>query len=96
MGVNLTEYPGGSYNIFHATSGNKTLVAWPSRFCKQGQPAYSFAWDGDDSDLNEANAQDLLAKREAVTDLLDIDPIVLTDGEIGHMREVAALPLRSW
>jgi hypothetical protein len=39
--VDLTEYPGGTYNVFHATAGNKTLVAWPSRFCQSGQPAYS-------------------------------------------------------
>ncbi|MDX1698047.1 MAG: choice-of-anchor O protein, partial [Thiohalobacterales bacterium] len=38
--VNITDYPGGTYNVFHATAGNKTLVAWPSRFCQRGQPAY--------------------------------------------------------
>ena len=38
--VDLTDYPGGTYNVFHATIGNKVLVAWPSRFCEQGQPAY--------------------------------------------------------
>ncbi len=38
--VDVTDYPGGSYNVFHATIGNKVLVAWPSRFCEQGQPAY--------------------------------------------------------
>ena len=38
--VDITDYPGGTYNVFHATAGNKTLVAWPSRFCSQGQPAY--------------------------------------------------------
>jgi hypothetical protein len=39
--INLVEYPGGAFNVFHATAGNKTLIAWPSRFCSQGQPAYS-------------------------------------------------------
>ena len=34
--VDLTDYPGGTYNVFHATAGNKTLVAWPSRFCSAG------------------------------------------------------------
>ncbi len=34
--LDLTEYPGGVYNVFHATAGNKTLVAWPSRFCESG------------------------------------------------------------
>ena len=38
--VDVTDYPGGTYNVFHATAGNKVLVAWPSRFCEQGQPAY--------------------------------------------------------
>ena len=37
----FTEYPGGVHNIFHATAGNKVLVAWPSRYCEQGKPAYS-------------------------------------------------------
>jgi len=81
-GVDLTEYPGGTYNVFQATAGNKTLVAWPSRFCQQGQPAFSFAYDSDDSDLNPDNAQDLIAKREAVASLLEIDveaDLYLTD-----------------
>ena len=43
--VDLTDYPGGTYNVFHATAGNKTLVAWPSRFCSQGQPAYTMTTD---------------------------------------------------
>ena len=38
--VDVTEYPGGAYNVFHATAGNKVLVAWPSRYCQTGQPAY--------------------------------------------------------
>ncbi len=51
--TDLTIYPGGAYNVFHATAGNKVLVAWPSRFCEQGQPAYSIAWDGDDEGLSD-------------------------------------------
>ena len=39
--VDLNEYPGGTYNVFRAVAGNKVLVAWPSRFCGSGQPAYS-------------------------------------------------------
>ena len=38
--VDLVDYPGGTYNVFHATAGNKVLVAWPSRYCRSGQPAY--------------------------------------------------------
>ena len=41
--VDITDYPGGTYNTFHATVGNKTLVAWPSRFCQRGQPAYQMS-----------------------------------------------------
>jgi len=49
--VDLVDYPGGTYNVFHAVhgnkvvAGNKVLVAWPSRFCSQGQPAYSLTTD---------------------------------------------------
>ena len=43
LDVDLTDYPGGTYNVFHATAGNKVLVAWPSRFCSQGQPAYQMS-----------------------------------------------------
>ena len=35
--VNLADYPGGTYNVFHATAGNKVLVAWPSRFRNQNR-----------------------------------------------------------
>jgi len=88
-GVNLTEYPGGSYNVFQATAGNKVLVAWPSRFCEQGQPAYSIAWDGDDEGLSEEQ----LAKRTAVADLLGVDidaDLYLTDlfGVAGSQRSI--------
>ena len=51
--VDLTVYPGGVHNVFHATAGNKVLVAWPSRFCQQGQPAYALK--------NEQNAERLAA-----------------------------------
>jgi len=72
--VDLTDYPGGTYNVFHATAGNKTLVAWPSRFCQKGQPAYSYAYDGDDTYFDA----DLLAKRNTI-----IDFIVAGDTELG-------------
>jgi len=83
--VDLTEYPGGTYNVIHAVEGNKVLVAWPSRFCQQGQPAYSFAWDGDDSDIianDPVKAEELIAKRTAVAELLGVDvtkDLYLTD-----------------
>ena len=43
----LTDYPGGVHNVFQATAGNKVLVAWPSRFCQRGQPAYALKNDPD-------------------------------------------------
>ena len=75
----LTVYPGGAYNVFHATAGNKVLVAWPSRFCEQGQPAYSFAWDGGYDDVD---TDDNVVKRNALAEYLGIDvseDLYLTD-----------------
>jgi hypothetical protein len=43
--TDLTNYPGGVHNVFHATAGNKVLVAWPSRYCQQGKPAYALKND---------------------------------------------------
>ncbi len=88
--VDLTDYPGGTYNVFQASSGNKVLVAWPSRFCSQGQPAYSFAYDGDDSDIIASDpdkAAELIAKRNAVASLLDID--VTKDLYLSDLFEVS-------
>ncbi len=34
--TDLSVYPGGTYNVFHATAGNKVLVAWPSRYLPAG------------------------------------------------------------
>ena len=74
----LTLYPGGAYNVFHATVGNKVLAAWPSRYCRQGQPAYAMAWDGDDTGMD----LDLIARRDNLVDFLGIDvtkDLYLTD-----------------
>ena len=43
--VDLTNYPGGVHDIYHATAGNKVLVAWPGRYCQRGQPAYALEND---------------------------------------------------
>ena len=75
--VNLTVYPGGAYNVFHATAGNKTLVAWPSRFCSSGQPAYSMTTE---TGLEDPDQQ---ARLTAITDFL-----VAGDTDLG----VDALP----
>lgn len=37
----ITDYPGDVRNVFHAVAGNKILVAWHSKFCSQGSPAWS-------------------------------------------------------
>jgi hypothetical protein len=65
-------YPGGVGNVFHAVAGNKVLVAWPSRFCEQGQPAYSFAYDASTDEKPE-----LVTKRNTLAAYLGID--VLAD-----------------
>jgi hypothetical protein len=88
-GVDLTNYPGGVHNVFLASDANKVLVAWPSKFCQQGQPTYSIAWDGDDEGLSE----DQLAKRTAVATLLGVDitkDLYLTDlfGVAGSQRSI--------
>jgi len=62
LDVDLTQYPGGTYNVFHAVAGNRVLVAWPSRFCEQGQPAYSM----DNPDVDQT-------RREAIAAYLGID-----------------------
>lgn len=80
--VDIADYPGGTYNVVMASAGNKVLVAWPSRFCEQGQPAYSFAYDANDDDLDTEKKDALIAKREAVAELLGIDvtkDLYLTD-----------------
>ncbi len=56
-------YPGDVVNIFHAVADNKVLVAWPSRFCSQGQPNYSL--DADD--------EETVARRAAIAEYLGID-----------------------
>lgn len=58
-------YPGDVLNMFHAVAGNKVLVAWPSRFCSQGQPNYSL--DNEDPTPEQA------ARRAAIADYLGID-----------------------
>ena len=83
VGVDLTVYPGGVHNVVHASVGNKVLAAWPSRFCKQGQPAYSFAYDGDDT----IKDPELVAKRDAIAGYLGID--VMADLYLTDLFEVA-------
>ncbi|MEA3278962.1 MAG: choice-of-anchor O protein [Pseudomonadota bacterium] len=44
----ITDYPGEAINVFHAVASNKVLVAWPSRFCEAGNPAWSAAFPSDE------------------------------------------------
>ncbi|MDQ2090859.1 choice-of-anchor O protein [Marimonas arenosa] len=89
IGLDIAEYPGGVYNIVHATAGNKAMVAWTSRFCQQGQPTYSMAWDGDDEGLKP----ELLERRDALSAYLGVDinaDLYLTDlfGVAGQQRSI--------
>jgi len=93
--VDLTEYPGGTYNVFHATTGNKTLVAWPSRYCSGGQPAYQMSTDtqpdlerlaavtafiqAGDTDLGVPALPDFTAPINGVDDLTGVDDLYLLD-----------------
>ena len=56
------KYPGDVVNMYHAVAGNMVLVAWPSRYCAQGQPNYSL--DG---------SEDGQLRREAIAAYLGID-----------------------
>lgn len=67
-------YPGDVVNIFHATMGNQVLVAWPSRFCEQGQPNYSL----DTEEPTEAQA----ARRAAIAEYLGIDLSVASPDDL--------------
>ena len=35
------DYPGDVINVTSAVAGNKVIVAWPSRYCTGGNPAYA-------------------------------------------------------
>jgi hypothetical protein len=70
--VDVTDYPGGAYNVFHATAGNKVLVAWPSRYCKSGQPAYQMS-TATDPDLERLGAiTDLIKNGDTELDVPDL------------------------
>lgn len=60
--VGTTAYPGDVINMFHAIAGNKVVVAWPSRFCSQGQPNYSMD-----------SSEEGVARRAAIAEYLGIN-----------------------
>lgn len=67
----LADYPGDVINIAHAVSGPYIAVAWPSRLCSTGSPAYTL----DDEDEYTRNLTEVAAH-------LGIDPaadMYLTD-----------------
>ena len=79
-GLDIADYPGGVSNIVHAVAGNRVLVAWPSRFCSQGSPGYSFAWRGEDKEPDIK--QELIDRRDALIEHLGVDihsDLYLTD-----------------
>jgi len=41
--VNGQDYPGEAVNVVHAVAGNDIVVAWPSRYCRTGSPAYALS-----------------------------------------------------
>ncbi len=78
-GLDIADYPGGVYYATHAVAGNRVLVAWMSRYCQQGQPAYSYAYDADPA---EDPADPLVVKRTTLATALGIDvteDLFLTD-----------------
>lgn len=80
----ITEYPGDVINVFHAVADNKILVAWPSRFCTGGTPAWSAEFPKDDvaSYLGVDTTKDLyltdmfgVAGSQGSVDYVDNDPV---------------------
>ena len=66
-------YPGDVVAVFSATLGNQILVAWQSRYCKGGSPAYLLAPVVDEAtdtqtslkDINNMTYQDIFGVRGA-------------------------------
>jgi hypothetical protein len=53
----MPDYPGDVINVVHAVSGRHIAVAWPSRLCSTGSPAYTLDADTEYTrDLNEVAA----------------------------------------
>jgi hypothetical protein len=43
----ITDYPGDVTNMYHSAASNRVLVAWQSKFCSAGFPAWSSEYDVD-------------------------------------------------
>ena len=102
----ITDYPGDVRNIFHGVSGNKVLVAWHSKFCSAGNPAWSAEFPGDEvaAYLGIDNTVDFyltdlfgVAGSQGSTNYVDNEPV----GEVpysclwsarGVLRENPAVP----
>ena len=77
-----TEYPGDNNNVFHAVAQNKILVAWQSRFCSAGMPAYAL----DDATKDEIAAY-LEIDREADLYFEDLFAVAGNQGWIDYNTE---------
>ena len=64
------EYPGDVTNIVHAVAGNKVVAAWQSRYCSQGSPAYTLAYDPEAGD-----ALDPESDLGAIAEYIGTDPM---------------------
>ena len=55
----ITAYPGDVTGIFHGHAGNRILVAWQSKFCSAGFPAFSAEYPSDEVALYLGITNDL-------------------------------------
>ena len=77
-----TDYPGDNNNVYHAVAGNMILVAWQSRFCQAGQPAYALA-----DDVKDELAAYLGINREVDLYLEDLFVVGGDQGSIDYTDE---------
>jgi len=80
----LPTYPGDVVNVVHAVAGNHIAVAWPSRYCSSGSPAYTA--DSDSSyirDLDEV-ATSLGIDRAVDLYLTDLFGVAGSQGSVDY------------
>lgn len=83
----LPDYPGDVVNIAHAVAGNHIAVAWPSRYCSSGSPAYTADTDSDYiRDLNEV-ATFLGIDRAADLYLTDLFGVAGSQGSVDYAEQ---------
>ncbi|MEW6764908.1 MAG: choice-of-anchor O protein [Pseudomonadota bacterium] len=72
--TDITAFPGDAVNVAMGVAGNKVVVAWPSRYCSTGNPAY--ALEQSDSAARDALATYLgidIAKDLYLTDAFGVN-----------------------